>query len=48
VVLLYSPPALVAVALGIALGFLVAFTAYVAGRALVRAAVPARLREVER
>jgi hypothetical protein len=48
VVLRFSPPVLLAVAIGVGLGVLVALTAYAAGTALVRAAVPARLREAER
>ncbi len=48
VVLRYSPPVLLALACAAAFGVLLWLTALVAGRALARAAVPARLREAAR
>ena len=48
VVLRYSPPILLALACALAFGVLLWLTALVAGRALARAAVPARLREAAR
>lgn len=48
VVLRYGPPIVLAVACAAAFAVLLGITAVVAGRALVRAAVPARLREAMR
>ncbi len=48
VVLRYSPPVLLALACAAAFGILLWLTALVAGRALARGAVPARLREAAR
>jgi hypothetical protein len=44
----FAPPLGIAAAVGVGLAVLVGVTAYAAGSALVRAAVPARLREAER
>ena len=48
VVLRYSPPVVLALGCAVAFGVLLWLTALVAGRALARAAVPARLREAAR
>ena len=48
VVLRYGPPVLIALACAAAFAVLLTITAMVAGRALARAAVPARLREAAR